>query len=44
MTGLSVSKVVRGLEGFVRTEGGTTVRKHTERPYAVRFHADGNVW
>ncbi len=43
-TGCSWSKVIRGLEGFVATPGGVKIRKHTQRPFAVRNHTDGNVW
>ncbi len=43
-TGCSWSKVIRGLEGFMATPSGVKIRKHTQRPFAVRNHADGNVW
>lgn len=35
-TGLCVSRVVRGLEGFERVPSGHTVRKYTVRALAVR--------
>lgn len=35
-TGLSVSRVVRGLEGFQRAPAGHLVRRYTVRPFAFR--------
>jgi hypothetical protein len=35
-TGLSVSRVVRGLEGFARAPAGHVVRRYTVRPFAFR--------
>ncbi len=44
LTDVSWSKTIRALEGFVPTPGGFSMRKYTQRPFAVRNHRDGNVW
>ncbi len=43
-TGCPWSKVILGLEGFMATPSGVKIRRHTQRPFAVRDHTDGAVW